>query len=94
MHVTFLERGFAWLCVSALVEVNILDCDLLPPFREPLLYSLEEVLNHASQSEMFGEGISYALIKVAKLGHVPSAQMLLDYGAFVHFEGDVKKLEC
>lgn len=33
MHVTFLERGFAWLCVSVLVEVNILDCDLLPPQR-------------------------------------------------------------
>lgn len=62
----------------------------LPPFRGPLLHSLEEVLMHMSESEVFEEGISYALFKLAELGEVTSAQILLRYGANLHFEGNVK----
>lgn len=60
----------------------------LPPLRGPLLHSLEEVLIHMSESEVFEEGISYALFKLAELGEVTSAQILLGYGANLHFEGN------
>lgn len=61
-----------------------------PPFRGPLLHSLEDVLIHMSQSEVFEEGISYALFKLSELGEVTSSEILLRYGANLHFEGNVR----
>lgn len=62
---------------------------VLAPFRGPLLHSLEEVLMHMSESEVFEEGIGSALFKLAELGEVTSAQVLLRHGANLHFEGNV-----
>lgn len=62
----------------------------LPPLRGPLLHSLEEVLLEMCHSEVFDEGISCALFKLAEQGEVSSAQVLLHYGANLHFEGKAK----
>ncbi|XP_058493268.1 ankyrin repeat and SOCS box protein 6 [Solea solea] len=51
--------------------------------------SLVELLERESQSEVFVEGISYALFKVAEKGLVPAAEILLRYGAFLNFEDPV-----
>uniref|UniRef100_A0A3P9JHP1 Ankyrin repeat and SOCS box containing 6 n=1 Tax=Oryzias latipes TaxID=8090 RepID=A0A3P9JHP1_ORYLA len=51
--------------------------------------SLVELLEQESQSEMFVEGISYALFKVAERGFVYAAKILLRYGADVNFEDPV-----
>ncbi|XP_047449081.1 ankyrin repeat and SOCS box protein 6 isoform X2 [Mugil cephalus] len=54
-----------------------------------LCSSLEELLERESQSEVFVEGISYALFKVAERGLVDAAQILLRYGADLNFEDPV-----
>ncbi|XP_059194182.1 ankyrin repeat and SOCS box protein 6 [Centropristis striata] len=51
--------------------------------------SLEELLVRESQSEVFLEGISYALFKVAERGLVLAAEILLRYGADLNFEDPV-----
>lgn len=75
-------------CSPGRNEYSLAHSHSLPPFRGPLLHSLEEVLMHLSQSEVFEEGISCALFKLAELGEVSSAEILLRYGANFHFEGD------
>jgi len=50
--------------------------------------SLVELLEQESQSEVFLEGISYALFKVAERGLVYAAKILLQYGADINFEGE------
>lgn len=73
---------------QALVD-SIMCCVGHGTHRAPLLHSLEEVLMHMSQSEVFEEGISCALFKLAELGEVSSAEILLRYGANFHFEDPV-----
>lgn len=51
--------------------------------------SLVELLERESQSEVFVEGISYSLIKVAERGLVCAAEILLRYGADLNFEDPV-----
>ncbi|MEQ2295436.1 Ankyrin repeat and SOCS box protein 6 [Ameca splendens] len=48
--------------------------------------SLVALLEQESQSEVFLEGISYALFKVAERGLVNAANILLRYGADINFE--------
>lgn len=50
--------------------------------------SLVELLERESQSQVFVEGISYALFKVAERGLLYAAQILLGYGAHLNFEGE------
>lgn len=86
------------LCVAAQTERNTYSLMTpMSPFRRPLeesdpWHSLEEVLLNESESEVFVEGISYALFKLAELGLVYPAQILLRHGANLHFEGDVQNL--
>ncbi|XP_075691308.1 ankyrin repeat and SOCS box protein 6 [Rhinoderma darwinii] len=51
--------------------------------------ALNELLERHSQSAFYREGISYALLKVAELGLVPAAEILLQYGADLSFEDPV-----
>lgn len=51
--------------------------------------SLSELLERESQSEVFNEGISYALFKVAEQGLVYAAEILLQFGADLNFEDPV-----
>ncbi|KAM4578749.1 ankyrin repeat and SOCS box protein 6 [Fundulus diaphanus] len=51
--------------------------------------SLVELLEQEAQSEVFLEGISYALFKVAERGLVHAAKTLLRYGADINFEDPV-----
>lgn len=50
--------------------------------------SLVELLERESHSEVFLEGISYALLKVAERGLLSAAKSLLRYGADLNFEGN------
>lgn len=60
------------------------------PEDEPgVCSSLAELLERESQSEVFVEGISYALFKVAERGLVNAAEILLRYGADLNFEDPV-----
>lgn len=59
-----------------------------PEDESSLCSSLEELLERESQSEVFLEGISYALFKVAERGLVYAAEILLRYGADLNFEGE------
>ncbi|XP_057688913.1 ankyrin repeat and SOCS box protein 6 [Corythoichthys intestinalis] len=54
-----------------------------------LCSSLVELLERESHSEMFLEGISSALFKVAERGLVQAAKVLLRYRADLHFEDPV-----
>ncbi|KAM3868372.1 ankyrin repeat and SOCS box protein 6 [Diretmus argenteus] len=54
-----------------------------------LCSALVELLERESQSDVFHEGISYALFKVAERGLVYDAEVLLDYGADLNFEDPV-----
>ncbi|XP_013889496.1 ankyrin repeat and SOCS box protein 6 [Austrofundulus limnaeus] len=51
--------------------------------------ALVEFLEQESQSDVFMEGISYALFKVAERGLVYAAKILLRYGADINFEDPV-----
>ncbi|KAK5932576.1 hypothetical protein CgunFtcFv8_004268 [Champsocephalus gunnari] len=51
--------------------------------------SLAELLERESQSEVFVEGISCSLSKVAEYGLVDAAEILLRYGAELNFEDPV-----
>lgn len=59
-----------------------------PEDESALCSSLVELLERESQSEVFVEGISYALFKVAERGLVYAAEILLRYGADLNFEGE------
>ncbi|XP_076849006.1 ankyrin repeat and SOCS box protein 6 [Brachyhypopomus gauderio] len=56
---------------------------------EDVCKSLMELLDKESQSFVFTEGISYSLFKVAELGRVNPAKVLLRYGADLNFEDPV-----
>ncbi|XP_038560371.1 ankyrin repeat and SOCS box protein 6 [Micropterus salmoides] len=60
-----------------------------PGDESGLCSSLVELLERESQSEVFVEGISYALFKVAERGLVNAAEILLRYGADLNFEDPV-----
>lgn len=60
-----------------------------PEDESGLCGSLVELLERESQSEVFVEGISYALFKVAERGLVYAAEILLRYGADLNFEDPV-----
>lgn len=49
--------------------------------------ALNELLERHSDSAYYKDGISYSLLKVAELGLVPAAEILLQYGADLSFEG-------
>uniref|UniRef100_A0A803JCR5 Ankyrin repeat and SOCS box-containing 6 n=1 Tax=Xenopus tropicalis TaxID=8364 RepID=A0A803JCR5_XENTR len=51
--------------------------------------ALNELLERHSQSSFYKEGVSYSLLKVAELGMVPSAKILLQFGADLSFEDPV-----
>ncbi|XP_075041183.1 ankyrin repeat and SOCS box protein 6 [Mixophyes fleayi] len=51
--------------------------------------TLNELLERHSQSAFYKEGISYSLLKVAELGFVHAAEILLQYGADLSFEDPV-----
>ncbi|XP_051964656.1 ankyrin repeat and SOCS box protein 6 isoform X1 [Xyrauchen texanus] len=57
--------------------------------EESICRALVELLDKESQSSLFMEGISYSLFKVAELGLVSAAQVLLHYGADLNFEDPV-----
>ncbi|TRY86432.1 hypothetical protein DNTS_004206 [Danionella cerebrum] len=51
--------------------------------------ALADLLDRESQSPVFTEGISYSLFRVAHLGLVSAAEVLLRYGADLNFEDPV-----
>ncbi|NWI15006.1 ASB6 protein, partial [Crypturellus soui] len=53
------------------------------------LCAVRQVLERETQSPFYQEGVSYALLKVAELGLVPAAEILLEFGAELGFEGKV-----
>ncbi|XP_026118045.1 ankyrin repeat and SOCS box protein 6-like [Carassius auratus] len=57
--------------------------------EESVSGSLVELLDRESKSPVFMEGISYSLFRVADLGLVSAAQVLLRYGADLNFEDPV-----
>lgn len=61
-----------------------------PEDESGLCSSLEELLDKESRSDMFVEGISYALFKVAERGLVCAAEILIRYGADLNFEGETR----
>ncbi|CAJ1068051.1 ankyrin repeat and SOCS box protein 6 [Xyrichtys novacula] len=81
----------AVMCVFGLEEGGRGHEDRGPTPEEEagLCQSLVELLERESQSEVFLEGISYALFKVAKCGLVYAAEILLRYGADLNFEDPV-----
>lgn len=64
--------------------------DRSPEDESGLRSSLVDLLERESQSEVFLEGISYALFKVAEQGLMYAAEILLRYGADLNFEGEKK----
>lgn len=59
-----------------------------PQEESDICASLVELLERESHSEVFLEGISYALFKVAERGLLYAAEILLRYGADLNFEGE------
>lgn len=55
--------------------------------EESISRTLVELLDRESQSPVFMQGISYCLFRVADLGLVGAAKVLLRYGADLSFEG-------
>ncbi|KAM7391633.1 hypothetical protein PAMP_022312 [Pampus punctatissimus] len=78
----------AVMCVIGLKKGDASHNDR-PEDESGLCDSLVELLERESQSEVFVEGISYALFKVAEQGLVYAAEILLRYGADVNFEDPV-----
>lgn len=81
----------AVMCVLGLEEggVGHEDRGQTPEEEARLCSSLVELLERESQSEVFLEGISYVLFKVAERGLVYAAEILLRYGADLNFEDPV-----
>lgn len=65
------------------------DRDQTPTEEAGLCSSLVELLERESHSEVFLEGISYVLFKMAERGLVCAAEILLRYGADLNFEDPV-----
>lgn len=59
-----------------------------PEEQSEICSSLVELLERESHSEVFLEGISYALLKVAERGLLYASEILLRYGADLNFEGN------
>lgn len=51
------------------------------------LSAVRRVLERETHSPFYQEGVSYALLKVTELGLVPAAEILLEFGADLSFEG-------
>ncbi|XP_061624742.1 ankyrin repeat and SOCS box protein 6 [Phyllopteryx taeniolatus] len=66
-------------------EVDWCHASRSPEDEKCLCSALVELLERESQSEVFLEGISYALFKVAEQGQVQAAQVLLRYRADLNF---------
>lgn len=49
---------------------------------------MRRVLERETHSPFYQEGVSYALLKVTELGLVPAAEILLEFGADLSFEGE------
>uniref|UniRef100_A0A8C6UYN8 Ankyrin repeat and SOCS box containing 6 n=2 Tax=Neogobius melanostomus TaxID=47308 RepID=A0A8C6UYN8_9GOBI len=81
----------AVMCVVGINEGNNNEADRLcsPEEESRVCSSLVELLERESQSEVFQEGISYALFKVAEQGLVYAAEILLRFGADLNFEDPV-----
>uniref|UniRef100_UPI0037E71217 ankyrin repeat and SOCS box protein 6 n=1 Tax=Semicossyphus pulcher TaxID=241346 RepID=UPI0037E71217 len=81
----------AVMCVFGLEEGDggHVDRGRSPEEEAVLCSSLVELLERESQSEVFLEGISYALFKMAERGLVYAAEILLRYGADINFEDPV-----
>lgn len=75
---------------KTLLFTALLSCDRRPGDESDLHSSLGELLERESQSEVFVQGISYALFKVAGRGLTDVAEILLRYGADLNFEGENK----
>lgn len=89
---------FLYLTFKVSLEMRIWDetlqllasvCRVQSPQEESdICASLAELLERESHSEVFLEGISYALFKVAERGLLYAAEILLRYGADLNFEGE------
>ncbi|KAM8885210.1 ankyrin repeat and SOCS box protein 6 [Spinachia spinachia] len=81
----------AVMCVIGLEEGDNTHKDRVgsPEDQSDVCDSLAELLERESHSDMFMEGISYALFKVAERGLVNAAEILLRYGADLNFEDPV-----
>ncbi|XP_025905404.1 ankyrin repeat and SOCS box protein 6 [Nothoprocta perdicaria] len=53
------------------------------------LGAVRRVLEREARAPFYQEGVSYALLKVAELGRVPAAEILLQFGAELAFEDPV-----
>jgi len=51
------------------------------------LSAVRRVLERETHSPFYQEGVSYTLLKVTELGLVPAAEILLEFGADLSFEG-------
>ncbi|XP_067270522.1 ankyrin repeat and SOCS box protein 6 isoform X1 [Pseudorasbora parva] len=60
-----------------------------PDGEESISRALAELLDRESQSPVFMQGISYSLFRVADLGLVSAAKVLLRFGADLNFEDPV-----
>lgn len=79
----------AVMCVVGDKENNEANRFCSPEEESRVRASLVELLERESQSEVFHEGISYALFKVAEQGLVHAAEVLLRFGADLNFEDPV-----
>ncbi|XP_008304286.1 ankyrin repeat and SOCS box protein 6 isoform X2 [Stegastes partitus] len=79
----------AVMCVVGLEEGDAGQQDRGPEDESGACNSLVELLERESKSEVFVEGISYALFKVAERGLVDAAEILLRFGADLNFEDPV-----
>lgn len=48
---------------------------------------MRQVLEREAHSPFYQEGVSYTLLKVTELGLVEAAEVLLEFGAHLSFEG-------
>ncbi|XP_039875488.1 ankyrin repeat and SOCS box protein 6 [Simochromis diagramma] len=79
----------AVMCVIGLEERHDIGEERSSEEESAISRSLVELLEQESQSEVFVEGISYALFKMAERGLVQPAKILLRYGADLNFEDPV-----
>ncbi|KAK7933451.1 hypothetical protein WMY93_004347 [Mugilogobius chulae] len=81
----------AVMCAVGVSEGNDNETDRLcsPEEESRVCASLMELLDRESSSEVFNEGISYALFKMAEQGVIYAAEILLRYGADLNFEDPV-----
>ncbi|XP_071622065.1 ankyrin repeat and SOCS box protein 6 isoform X2 [Heliangelus exortis] len=58
------------------------------------LSAVRGVLERETHSPFYQEGVSYALLKVTELGLLPAAEILLEFGADLSFEGKTALLHA